>query len=228
MGLNQGGGSKTYLKISAGKIAKRCAQTDPGAIACSNKDGTNKWFEQRFTSVSGMLKDVYQRTTEWGTDLCIDIVDAGETFQLQMPLDSRYSFGFFKCMPNIDVTKKITFTPWMKEVVAEGGKTVKKTALYLSYGPAKEDQIEWYWTKDMPNGLPPMEQIKNKKGQLEWSSWEQLNYLLDHLQHTFLPKLKEVAPLSDPQGRSAAADFALPEEEEHGHQSSSDDDSLPF
>jgi hypothetical protein len=186
MGLETGGGQKTYLNISNGKVAVRCEESTDDAIKCSNKDGTKHWFEKRYPSVSGRLTGVTKRKTEWGTDLCLDIEDGGEIFQLQMGWNSSYAKGFLKCMPNIDVAKKITFSPWMKEIT-EGGKTKKKTALYLKQ--EGQENISWYWAKDAMNGCPEMVQIK-VKGELTWDDTEQMEYLEAHLNDTFLPRLK--------------------------------------
>lgn len=225
MGFNTGGGQKTYVKISHGKIARRCLETDAGAIACSNKDGTKKWFEQRFPSYTGFIKNVTKRKTEWGTDLCIDINDGSEAIELQMPWDSKYAKGFLKCMPNIDLSKQITFSPWMKEVV-DNGKTIKKTMLYLSDGPTKEDQINWYWTKDNPFGLPEMKTVR-VKGEDIWDDTEQMEYLEDHLTNTFLKRLAEAGDNTPPSQRSAAHDFAIDDERET-IDNSQDDKDIPF
>jgi hypothetical protein len=58
------------------------------------------------------------------------------------------------------------------KVVNEGGKETKKTMLYLSYADSKgkdgkSENIPWAYTKDEPNGLPPMVQVK-VKGQIVW------------------------------------------------------------
>lgn len=187
MGLNNSGGNITYLKISQGRIAKRCQETDHGAIKCTNKEGNRVWFEQRFTSISGHIRNVFTRDHDYGKDLCIDILDGSDRYQLQMPYDSKYTKGFLRCLPNIDISREIYFTPWMKEVV-ENGATIKKTALYLSYGQGDENKIDWYWTKDNPMGLPSMVQTKYK-GKDVWDDTEQLAYLMAYLNDTFLPKL---------------------------------------
>ena len=187
MGLNEGGGHKTYMKISDGRIAVRCDETDPKAVLCTNKDKTKTWHERRYPSFTGFIRNVWVRTTEWGKDLCLDLHDGKDSFELQMNLDSKYAKGFLICMPNIPLDKQITFTPWMKEV-KQDGKSIKKTNLYLSTGPSDEEKIEWFWTKDEPKGLPQMTEIKFK-GETKWDDTDRMNYLLDHLTSTFLPKL---------------------------------------
>lgn len=194
MGFESGGGQKTYLKISNGKIAVRCEENDPGAIRCTNKDGSKTWFEKHYPGFSGMITGVSIREQEWGgkkiKDLCIDIEDEGEAYQLQMLLDSKYAAGFLKCMPNIDVTRKVTFNPWMKEV-AENGKVSKKTALYLQY--SKEEKIEWAWTRENPGDMPDLKKTVFK-GEDVWDNTDQMNFLVTYMATQFAPKLAGSQP----------------------------------
>ena len=112
MGLNQEGSSnRTYLSISDGKIARRVPEGTAGSIKCNSKDGTSVWYEQRFASLSGHITDVFKRVSEkgYGDQLCIVLKDGGEEYQIQMPWSSRYSSGFFLCMPNITQERKLLF-----------------------------------------------------------------------------------------------------------------------
>ena len=107
-----------------------------------------------------------------------------------MKLDSKYATGFLKCMPNLDLTREVYFKPWMKEVVQDG-KTVKKTALYLTYDLKGDEKIEWFWTKEKPLGLPDMVQVM-VKGKLQWDNTDQMNFLVDHLENTFKKRLENL------------------------------------
>lgn len=213
MGLNEGGGRKTYLKISDGRIAVRCQETDQGAIRCQNKEGTKVWWEKRYPSVTGKIKAAYIKTNDYGSDLCITLDDGKETFELFMKHDSKYAKGFFRCMPSIDLTKQITFSPWMKKAV-ENGKEIKKTMLYLSYGPGDDQQIPWYWTKENPLGLPQMKQV-TVKGQQVWDDTDQMNYFNEHLNGVFAQRIKEAGQSPLMNAGSLPAD-AYTEEEETG------------
>lgn len=190
MGLNQGGAGRTYLTISSGKIAKKVKKGEPGfegSIPCSNKEGNRNWNEIRYTSVSGYLQDVKKRTTEYGEDLCLVVRDGSEVFELQMPYRSRYANGFFFAMPNIDVNKEITFTPWMKEVTNNQGKQVKKTMLYLKQGG--DQNVDWFFTLENPNGMPDLKEYVIK-GQTTYDDTDRMNFFEKHLNGEFLPRLK--------------------------------------
>jgi len=193
MGLNQGGSSsKTYLSISDGKIAKKVKTEEPGAVKCTSKDGSKTWWEHRYRSVSGKITNVYKSDSNmgFGSRLVIEVKDGPDSFNLEMPWSSRYSSGFFLAMPNIDVTKEIEFTPWMKEI---DGK--KKTMLYLRHDGDK-DNIAWYWTKENPQGLPDMKKIR-VKGVDVWDDSERQDYFENYLNETFNKKLGSPTPVAD-------------------------------
>lgn len=194
MGLEQGGSRKTFLSVNDGKITRRVEEGTPNAVKKTKKDGTH-YHELQYPAVSGYIVGVNKRETQWGTNLAIDISDNGELFSLEMPWSSRYSSGFFCCMPNIDVSRKIRFSPYMK-VVSNNGKDVKKTMLYLAYSDIKDEkgnfkQIEWAYTKDNPNGLPEMKQIR-VKGADVWDDTERQEFFERVLNNDFIPRLSAV------------------------------------
>lgn len=191
MGLEQGGSQKTFLSVSDGKIARRVQEGTPNAVKKSKKDGT-PYYELQWPAVSGFLIGARKRDTDWGANLALDIEDNGEIFSLEMPWSSRYSTGFFTCIPNINPAKKIRFTPYMK-VVNENGKDVKKTMLYLSYSDEKDAKgqsvnIPWAYTKDEPNGLPEMKQIK-VKGEMVWDDSDRQEFFEHSLNSILLPRI---------------------------------------
>lgn len=221
MGLGNNGASRTYLSISDGKIAKRCNENEVGAIKCTNKDGTNTWYELRYANVSGYIKDVVKKVSEntkFGPQLQIVIEDDGETFQLQMPWSGSYSNGFFLCMPNIDLSKKVRFSPWMKVI-----DNSKKTALYLSH-EGEADNIAWAWTRDEPKDLPPMQRIK-VKGVETWDDTARQEYFERYIRDVFKPRLDDAVKkhkVSTPVAETAkpqATPIQVPTNE---------DDDLPF
>lgn len=214
MGLNQGGSSsRTFLSISDGKIAKRVQEGEAGAIKCFSKDGTKSWYEQRFSSVSGRITDVFKRVSDkgYGSQLCIVLKDGNEEFQVQMPWSSRYSSGFFLCMPNIDPSKELTLSPWAKEI--DG---TKKTMLYLRQGSG--DNVEWAWTRENPGEMPDMKQMK-VKGNIVWDDTDRQEFFEKYLNDVFIPKVKNSADsFSSNTNNSEAASVSMED----------DEDGLPF
>ena len=190
MGLNSSGSntSVNYLSISDGKIAKRVKTEEPGTVKCTSKDGSKTWWEHRYDSVSGKITGVRKKDSDmgFGSKLQIEITDGIDKFVLEMPWSSRYSSGFFLCMPNIETSKNVVFNPWMK--VIDG---TKKTMLYLKYENSNEN-IKHYWTKDEPNGLPQMQKLR-VKGQDVWDDSERQEFFEKHLNDIFLPQVKAVS-----------------------------------
>lgn len=187
MGLETNTSSRVFLSISDGKIAQRFNEEVPDSVPCTNKDGSKTWFEKRFSAVSGFIQDIQKRETDWGARLSILIEDKGELFQLEMPWSSRYSSGFFLCMPNIDFRKKVTFSPWMKIVDGE-----KKTNLYINQEiDGKLESVKWYWTKDDPKGLPPMVQL-TVKGEKVWDDTERQVFFENYIEKNVRPVLMTI------------------------------------
>lgn len=198
MGLNQGGSaSKTYLTISDGKIAKKVKTEEQGAVKCASKDGSKTWWEHRYRSISGKIKSVQKKDSDmgFGSRLVIEIQDGPDYFNLEMPWSSRYSSGFFLTMPNIDVNKQIEFVPWMKEI---DGK--KKTMLYLRH-EGEQDNIQWYWTKENPQGLPEMKKIR-VKGTDVWDDTDRQDFFEAYLNDTFIKKLGAQPKVAQEQAES--------------------------
>jgi hypothetical protein len=195
MGFNSGGGAKTYLKISDGKISVKVSEGAENAVKCTNKEGTKTWYERRYPSFTGKIVGVRKRETDWGFDLCIDISDAGESYELQMPWSSGYSSGFFLAMPNIEFSDEVTFSPWMKIVEDK-----KKTSLFI-HNKGEKESAKWFWTKDNPGDLPPMKKII-VKGKEVWDDTERQKYFEDYIEKRITPLFstkqnEDIPPLPD-------------------------------
>jgi len=188
MGLNNGK-SKTYLKISDGKVSIKVNEGSEGAIKCTNKDGSKVWYEKRHSSISGRIVGIHKRDHDFGSDLCINIEDGGERFELQMPWSSSYATGFFCSMPNIDFDSRLVINPWMKIVEDK-----KKTALYIKK-EGEEESVKWFWTRESPGDCPPMVQIM-VKGVLTWDDSARQVFFAKYLKEFILPKLQSGPPSS--------------------------------
>jgi hypothetical protein len=187
MGFNTSGGSKTYLKISDGKISVRVPENTENAVKCTNKDQTKTWFESRYPSFTGKITNILKRDTEYGAYLAIEIEDLGNMYELQMPWSSGYSSGFFLAMPNIKLTDEVTFTPWMKVIDDK-----KKTSLFIT-NKGEQKSVKWAWTKDEPGDLPQMKQVK-VKGQLVWDDSERQEYFENFIAKNITPILQGNKP----------------------------------
>jgi hypothetical protein len=177
MGLNKGMGSRTYLNIREGKIAKSL--------------GDKKY--ELFDSIEGYIVGLSTRDGLYGTDLCIDIMD-DELYQLQIRIkgeekpgqpakQTSYFIAFAHCSPNIDPTKKVTFIPSLKEV---DGK--KRSALFLKQG---SEVIKWAFKRG--EGMPDPEEVYNKKGDLISIDWSEVETFRMNKVNEFNTRVQEVA-----------------------------------
>ncbi len=202
MGLVTEKTKKTYLQIRDGKVAKW--------------NGTEN---ELFHSVIGQIVGISTRDHTYGTDLCIDLKDDKETFQLQIRIkgadaDSKqtsYFIAFAHCAPAIDVSKPVEFTPFLK---VENDK--KKSALFLRQGL---ENLKWAY-KVGDEGIPKPEEVFNKKGELVATDWSEVEIFR-------MNKVNELAQRANEY--SKAINFDIPSEkivDEVFDEQSADD--LPF
>lgn len=152
-----------------------------GKIAIKNGD---KYTEHK--NVTGLLTDVrIKEDGKFGPELHLSISGA-DSYQLQIKLDSGYGKSFLRAIPNADVTKPITFSPWYKVVDDK-----KKTALYLNQGG---ESVPWYFTKETPNGMPELV-ITKVKGKQVFDDFDQVEFLKKYLLNKVKPKLKKASPI---------------------------------
>lgn len=198
-----------FLSIGDGKITKRVKQPTEKSSSRVLKNG-NTIHEEIYDAVSGTITDIkVHEHKEWGRFWNVSLRDDdGTEFVLQMNYSGGYASAFLKALPNADVNQKIKFIPSMK---MEGDK--KKVSLFLSQNG---QALKHYFTKDNPNGLPQMTQVK-VKGKMTWDDSDMMQFLEDMVNSQILPKLKNVKmAMSEVDGTSGADEEA------------SDDDGLPF
>ena len=200
MGLGNNSGNAIYVSIVNGKIARKFKEKTAHSVQRTTEKG-NVVHEEFHDYVEGELVDVKTRENDYGKDWQITMFDGDDKYVLSMPYSSGYSKGFLFAIPNANLSRPIRFTPWMKEV--EPGK--KKTALYLNQESAgKWEAVKWAYTKEEPNGLPQMKQVKIK-GKETWDDSEQLDFLEAMISEEILPALRNMGMKEDKQ---SATEFA--------------------
>lgn len=215
--------NRIYLSVADGKIIQRVKEGTPNAIQRTTKNG-KVVHEIKFGSLSGFLSGVSIKENEFGKDWIFEIEDDGQVFALQMMYNSRYATTFLNALlnPDVNLNMPITITPWSKEVE---GKT--KTATYLKQG---EEDVKWYFTKDNPNGMPPLEKVVFK-GKEQWDDFAIMEFLKAQVETKIKPNL-----FKSTSGYVKPADGLKPSEQfnQGGHTADEisnnfqDDDSLPF
>ena len=110
----------------------------------------------------------------------VHLSDENGKYILQMPYSSGYSSAFLKALPNVNVKEVVSLVP---NLTVEGDK--KKTTLFISQNGVP---IKWAYTRDNPNGIPNMKQIK-VKGKMAWDDSEMMEFLENMVNNEILPKI---------------------------------------
>jgi len=176
-----------YLTIAEGKICRRVQTKTPESIERLTKD--NKLvYEEFYKGWNGTITDIKTRENDYGKNWMIHLIDENGEYILQLPYSSGYSASFLKALPNLDPMQPVTITPSLK---IEGDK--KRTSLFLNQNGTA---LKWAYTKDNPNGLPQLMQIK-VKGKTTWDDSDIMEFLENMVNNEFLPKIKGNNPIEN-------------------------------
>ena len=176
-----------YLTIADGKICRRVQTKTPDAVERLTKD--NKLvFEEFYKGWRGTITDIKTRENDYGKNWMIYLTDEFGDYILQLPYSSGYSASFLKALPNLDPSQPVTITPSLK---IEGDK--KRTSLFLNQNGVA---LKWAYTKDNPNGLPQLMQIK-VKGKTTWDDSDIMEFLENMVNNEFLPKINGNNPIEN-------------------------------
>jgi hypothetical protein len=182
-GLNNRSTDK-YITIFDGKFTLRVPDGTPGAISRENKIG-KVVHELSFDSFTGKLIDIATKdSTAYGTSWLFTFVAGGEKYVWQTPYSNSFSTAFLKQLPNADLSKVMRLTPSTK--IGDDGKT--KSSLFVEQDGVT---LKHAYSKENPNGLPDMVQIK-VKGQLQWDDSDRVAFLHNMVETQIMPKLKEM------------------------------------
>ncbi len=183
MGFENREGGK-YFTVLGGKFCIRTDASNPEAKERVNKVGktVHEMFRDSFT---GKLVNIRTRDGEYGKSWEFDFKDKEEVYTLQLSYSNSYATNILKMLPNVDLSKEMKVQPTSKLV---DGKN--KSSLFISQDGKT---LKHAYTKDNPNGLPPMVQV-TIKGQQVWDDSARLEFLHAMVERDILPKLsKETA-----------------------------------
>lgn len=173
MGL-ENNNSALFLSIGDGKITKRVKQQTEKSITRTTKEG-KVVHEEIYDAISGVITDIKtQEHKQYGRFWNVYLKDGEETFILQMNYSSSYSAAFLKLLPNVDLSQSVRIIPTIK---LEEGK--KKPGLFITQHGIP---LKHYYTKDNPNGLPPMVKRKIKEQGRTVEKWDD-NDMMEFLEN---------------------------------------------
>lgn len=171
MGLSNLGGANTiYLSVADGNLVRQHKQANERTTERITKTG-KLVFEERFKDLTAKLDTIQTRTNDYGTQWQLFFSDADSSYVIAMPYSSRYASSFLKALPNIDITKEMRLMPWAMKDKNDATKTITGITLYQD-----GQKIAPYYTKENPNGLPPMVKIK-VKGKEQWDDSDMMSFL---------------------------------------------------
>lgn len=187
MGFADREGGK-FFTILNGKFCVRVAPETPNAVARVNKLGKTV-YEVYHDSFTGKLVNIRTKDSEYGKNWEFDFRDGEAVWTLQLSYSNSYATNILKILPNADLTQEMKMQPSQK---VEDGKT--KSSLFISQNGTT---LKHAYTKDNPNGLPPMVKLI-VKGQEVWDDTDRLVFLQAMVDRDILPKLPKdnKAPVS--------------------------------
>lgn len=184
--------SAAYYNIINGKICQSFKAMVEGAIERTTQTGKIV-FEKFYDYIDGVITGIETRENEYGKQWVVSLLDeeTGQVQSLQFNYSSGYSAAFLKALPNVDLSKKVKITP---KLTVEGDK--KKTTVFINQGG---HACKWFYTKDNPNGLPELKQVK-VKGKLTWDDSDCMEFLEEMVKTQIKPKLRTAtaAPVAAP------------------------------
>ena len=189
-----------YIGIYKGKFCQRVQSTDEGAVARILEKGQNAGktvYEKYYDSFVGKLVDIKTNDGPYGKQWDFAFKDQEDVYHLNLPYSNSFAKNFLKILPNVDLTKEMKVSPLTKEV---DGKN--KSSLFVNQDNIA---IKHAYTKENPNGLPPMVQVK-VKGELVWDDTDMLVFLENMVKTAIIPKLEGVGTASAGADNNALAD----------------------
>ena len=173
-----------YINIYAGKFCQRVPEGTAGATARKLEKGTNAGkivHEKYYDSFTGKLVGIKTTDGAYGRSWVFSFKDGGEVYHLQLSYSNSFATAFLKMLPNVDLTKEMKVQPSVKEV---DGKN--KSSLFINQSG---QSVKHAYTKDAPNGLPPMVEI-TVKGVKVWDDTDRIEFLYQMVMDKIVPKLE--------------------------------------
>ncbi len=177
MGLTPDNHSKkTFINIVGGKFAKRVAEGTDGAVerTIENDDGSKKKvWELIYRNAEGNIDSLHiDEAGKYGDQLQINMSEAGESFCVNISLNSREAKSFLCCLPNIRLKQSVILMPF--NFTGEGGKQVSGLNIYQGVSAAelsemmfakkdtKQFKVLPLYSKDNLNGMPAVPEGADK------------------------------------------------------------------
>lgn len=154
-------------------------------MVTSKESGKVSWIKY-YRSISGYLTQIENRPDRFNARMynwLLTIVDSEDTYILQIRESSGYARSLMKSLPNVDFSKKITFSPYVKIVDDK-----KRATLYLSQDNVN---VEWYYTQEHPNGLPELRKHIDSRGNTTYDDSAILDFFVKQVEEVISPRIAQ-------------------------------------
>ena len=171
MALSKPSGSSTiYLSVADGYLVRSFKEANANTTERVTKTG-KLVHEERFKDLTALLVGGETKENDYGKQWAFKFTDDGITYIVNVSYSSRYASSFLKALPNIDLSIPVKFMPWS---MVDKNDPLKKVTGITCYQSG--NKIAPAFTKDNPNGLPEMKQIK-VKGKITWDDSDMTEFL---------------------------------------------------
>lgn len=176
MALNKGENAGTiFLSVANGKLVQQHKQATENTVERVNKVGKTV-YEESYKDLTGIITKIETKENNFGKQWQIVFTDGEERYMVQMPYSGRYSSSFLKALPNVQPGVPVRFMPWEMQDKNDPNKKVTGVTLYQDQDGNGQTKILPAYTKEDPNGLPEMKQVK-VKGKMTWDDSEMMSFL---------------------------------------------------
>lgn len=164
-GLKNYGGGGIYLSIAEGKLVRTHKEAIKDVTTSRiNKNGRTV-HEEKFDYIEGKLSGLRVNINDYGKQYVLTIIDdESNKFFINIMYSSRYANSLLRCLPNIELNSSVKLQPWSLIDRKDPTRTVTGITMWQH-----NKKIEPFYTKEQPNGCPPMTQVKFK-GEMKWDS----------------------------------------------------------
>lgn len=188
MGLTKHGDGGIFLGIADGKLVQQHKEPVKDVTSTRTTKTGKTVHEEKFDYIEGILISLKTKENDYGKQYTLGVQDGDDKFYINISYSSRYATSFLKALPNIDISKPVKLMPW--SMADKNDATKKITGITMWQGGEK---ITPFYTKEAPNGLPEMVQVK-LKGKMQWDSTDMDAFLEDMAMKKFESKQETAEP----------------------------------
>jgi hypothetical protein len=173
MGLKTRTTEATYVRIKNGKF-----------FLSSDKE-----FENPYDEIEGTVKDIFIKNDVFNgkplEKVYVALHDGDTKYLVSFPFDSSYNTSFLSFIKNANLDRPVSL--FLKQTDIKDSDSKRTTFLISQDGTF----LKAFYTKDNPNGLPPMVQRRSGK----WDKEDMMEFLREVIENELKPYLNSKQPL---------------------------------